>query len=147
MTVLGGGTCECEDNAQTLGRNLSIWRWYLGSGKQLKGLGVRACGKIYGGRSVFSGGRTEDVQAEEGCIPHFSPPPPQAPHPILLLPVWSPPPSRCIPWKFVPSWLQSDGRRTARPTGYKIPGSEPEFALLRGRGQLSPSSCCCCYHQ
>ena len=45
---------------------MSIWGWYLGSGKQLKGLGVRAWGKIYGGRSVFSGGRTEDVQAEEG---------------------------------------------------------------------------------
>ena len=87
--------------------------------------------------SVFRGGRTGDVKAEEVCTPHFSPPPPQAPHPILLLPVRSPPPSRCSPWKSVPSWLRSNGKRTARPTGYKITGSEPEFALP-GQSQFSP---------
>ena len=41
-----GGTCGCEDGDQALGRDLGIWGWYLGPGKQLKGLRVRPWGQI-----------------------------------------------------------------------------------------------------
>lgn len=59
----------------------------------------------------------------------------QAPHPILLLPGCSPPPSRYSPWKSVPSWPQSNGK-TARPGGGKIP-PEPEPGPP-GAGQTLP---------
>nr|XP_058918757.1 lysosomal alpha-mannosidase isoform X1 [Kogia breviceps] len=59
-----------------------------------------------------------------------------APYPILLLPGWSPPPSRYSPWKSAPSWPQSNGKRMARPGGGKIP-PEPEPAPP-GAGQTLP---------
>ncbi|XP_049563066.1 lysosomal alpha-mannosidase isoform X1 [Orcinus orca] len=59
-----------------------------------------------------------------------------APHPILLLPGCSPPPSRYSPWKSAPSWPQSNGKRTARPGGGKIP-PEPEPGPP-GAGQTLP---------
>lgn len=77
------------------------------------------------------------VKAKEVYVPHsFPPPPPQAPHPILLLPGCSPPPSRYSPWKSAPSWPQSNGKRTARPGGGKIP-PEPEPGPP-GAGQTLP---------